>query len=231
KAYRVALNQRFYVVLRTRILLCHLVICRQVFPREGFDDLYDSLRGGMIHGQPAIHRASYSVLSNPMQAINGGWQVEVLWLINMQARQWEELLPNETQTFLNLSRADTGSDLHHYPHISTFTTNYSPQLVTLLSQQATWTVLQAAPELLDLLEMAGVSMPTPVPEYVIVTAKNVTNTFSNYSYNATTAASGKGNRTATGAVGTGFRGVSKANSTAHTPTSRAHNRTMPGTVG
>ncbi|GLI68926.1 hypothetical protein VaNZ11_013343, partial [Volvox africanus] len=120
-----------------------------------------------------------------------------------------ELLPNDTQVFLNLSRADTGSDLHHYPHISTFTTNYSPQLVTLLSQQATWTVLQAAPELLELLEMAGVSLPTPVPKNN--TAGNISNTAYNYNYNATIAASAGGNRTATRAAGTGFRGVSKTN--------------------
>ncbi len=66
------------------------------------------------------------------------------------------------------------SDLHEYPHISTYTANYSPELVTLLSQQASWTVLQAAPELLDLLESAGV---VPPPE-------------------AAAAAAGRGNATA-----------------------------------
>ncbi len=53
------------------------------------------------------------------------------------------------------------SDPHECPHIFTDTANYSPELVTLLSHQASWTVLQAAPELLDMLESAG---GVPLPE-------------------------------------------------------------------
>ena len=143
-------------------------------------------------------------------------QVEVLWLVNMQSRQWESQLPNDTQAFLNSSRDDKDrwgaaeeaacsylsgivscranrcgasphldkhtpvhtqtstshpaslrptlplpiaptppSDLRHYPYISTFTANYSPELVTLLSQQASWSLLQAAAELRELLAAAA----------------------------------------------------------------------------
>ncbi|PNW85074.1 hypothetical protein CHLRE_03g170600v5 [Chlamydomonas reinhardtii] len=127
----------------------------QVFPREGYDELYAALSGSLRSGQPALHRASYPVVDNAIQAITGGWTVEVLWLVNMQSRQWESQLPNDTQAFLNSSRDDKDSDLRHYPYISTFTANYSPELVTLLSQQASWSLLQAAAELRELLAAAA----------------------------------------------------------------------------
>ncbi|GFR41221.1 hypothetical protein Agub_g1894, partial [Astrephomene gubernaculifera] len=118
----------------------------QVFPQERYAELYNALYSSLSAGRPAVHRASYPVLDNAAQAITGGWQVEMLWLFNMQISDWEEQLPVDTRTFLNESRYKKKSDMRHYPYISTFTANYTPELVTLLSQQASWSVLQAAPE-------------------------------------------------------------------------------------
>ncbi|KAG2499381.1 hypothetical protein HYH03_002956 [Edaphochlamys debaryana] len=152
----------------------------QVFPREGYDELYAALAGSLKNGQAALHRAAYPVLDNPGQGIIGGWTVDVLWLVNMRADQWEAQLPNDTRAFLNKSRdtedrqarsvgaprgavgrgsggTRSAGDLQHYPYISTFTANYSPELVTLLSQQGAWSMLQAADELRDMLVLSGSS--------------------------------------------------------------------------
>ncbi|PNH12072.1 hypothetical protein TSOC_000999, partial [Tetrabaena socialis] len=57
----------------------------QVFPTEGYAQLYDALAQRFAAGQPSTHRAAYTVLDNPAQAVHGGWTVEVLWVFNMQA--------------------------------------------------------------------------------------------------------------------------------------------------
>lgn len=48
-----------------------------MFPREGYDELYAALSGSLRSGQPALHRASYPVVDNAIQAITGGWTVGV----------------------------------------------------------------------------------------------------------------------------------------------------------
>ncbi|GFR41215.1 hypothetical protein Agub_g1888, partial [Astrephomene gubernaculifera] len=183
----------------------------QVFPQEGYAELYGALYGGLAMGQPAIHRASYPVLDNAAQAITGGWQVEVLWLINMQSREWEDQLPNDTRTFLNDSRNDKDSDLRHYPYISTYTTRYSTELVTLLSQQASWSVLQTAPELSELLQAAQ-REATGTATAGAAASNNSTTNVHNTSRNATSGGGG-GNQTAynaTGNAGSGNASVGNA---------------------
>ncbi|KAG2499382.1 hypothetical protein HYH03_002957 [Edaphochlamys debaryana] len=136
----------------------------QVFPREGFDELYAALQERLREGRPAVHRASYTVLDNPGQAIQGGWSVDVLWVINMKVDAWEEQLPDDTRDFLKHVRNEAGSDMRHYPYINLYNTYYSRELVTLMSQQASWTTLQAAPELRDMLAQAAADTPkSPSP--------------------------------------------------------------------
>lgn len=94
-------------------------------------------------------------------------------MFNAQIKDWESALPQDTQATLNKSRTAnpgvfqqavnsvtglfsslTGNNqtnsvaqLKDYPYISTFETDYPPILVELLSQQATWQMLQLKPQL------------------------------------------------------------------------------------
>lgn len=47
----------------------------QVFPTAGYEQLYASLRKSAANGGPTYHEATYTVLTNPYQAVFGGWQV------------------------------------------------------------------------------------------------------------------------------------------------------------
>ena len=71
---------------------------------------------------------------------------------------WEKSLPQEMQDLLATHRsgkaplAPGDSSMKNYPYISTFDANYDPELVSLLSQQASWQVRYSR-EVLD--EMAS----------------------------------------------------------------------------
>lgn len=47
----------------------------QVFPTAAYQQLYDGLLQTTLSGGPTYHLANYTVLTNPYQAIFGGWQV------------------------------------------------------------------------------------------------------------------------------------------------------------
>jgi hypothetical protein len=50
-------------------------MCVQVFPTEGYARLHEDIKTTTASGGPVYHRAKYTVLANPFQAISGGWQV------------------------------------------------------------------------------------------------------------------------------------------------------------
>eukprot|EP00775_Hariotina_reticulata_P012591 gene12591-12723_t len=76
----------------------------QVFPRAGYDELYTALRAQTLAGGPTYHLASYTVLTNPYQAVFGGWKVTVLWVVSQQQTSWEAALPEDTRQTLQASR-------------------------------------------------------------------------------------------------------------------------------
>lgn len=49
--------------------------CLQVFPKSGYQELYDGLRRTTAAGGPTHHLANYTVLTNNHQGVWGGWQV------------------------------------------------------------------------------------------------------------------------------------------------------------
>jgi hypothetical protein len=53
-------------------------------------------------------------------------------------------------------------ELKMYPYISTFDANYSPELVGLLSQQASWQMLQLRPQLQQLVAGSSAAVAAPV---------------------------------------------------------------------
>jgi hypothetical protein len=59
---------------------------------------------------------------------------------------WEDALPQQMQKLLATHRdggallAPGDTSMKNYPYISTYDANYDPELVSLLSQQASWQV-------------------------------------------------------------------------------------------
>ncbi|KAF6255568.1 hypothetical protein COO60DRAFT_1661215 [Scenedesmus sp. NREL 46B-D3] len=137
----------------------------QVFPTSAWPELYGALNLSVAQGGPAHHLADYTVQDNPYLAVHGGWQVRVLWVFNAQQTNWEQQLPADTRALLDSSRTRRGGlydqdgasdaerdgkgkpELKMFPYISTLEANYSPELVGLLSQQATWQLLQLQEQL------------------------------------------------------------------------------------
>jgi hypothetical protein len=78
--------------------------------------------------------------------------VDVLWLLNTKAKEWEDALPEDTRFLLTHPEANRGdgASLKSYPYVSTFDANYSPFLTSLLSQQASWTAMAARSQLQDM---------------------------------------------------------------------------------
>ena len=89
--------------------------------------------------------------------IKGNYTVNVLWFFNSFTKNFEKQLPEETQaaisglrdrpsplgndSFKDLNPLDTA--LQEYPLASTSILNWSPELTTLMSQQASWMVYEA----------------------------------------------------------------------------------------
>lgn len=79
------------------------------------------------------------VLPNSFHGVRGNYQVNVLWLLNGQSTQWEAALPKATQQWLVAKRDATSGPLKGYPNA--YNVLQAPvELVTLLSQQASWAV-------------------------------------------------------------------------------------------
>ena len=96
--------------------------------------------------------------------VKGGYSVKVLWLLNSYNKGFEEQLPKETQHAINRTRDypsallkalqdinPLDSGLHDFPLVDTSALDYTPQLATLMSQQASWMVYEAKKQILDVL--------------------------------------------------------------------------------
>jgi hypothetical protein len=99
--------------------------------------------------------------------VKGNYTVTVLWLLNSNVKDFEAALPKPMQKELEKARTNQGlgkaledlnpldaTSLASFPLVSTFAMNWSPELVTLVSQQASWTVYQARKEIESLLKAA-----------------------------------------------------------------------------
>jgi hypothetical protein len=104
-----------------------------------------------------------NVIPNPAICIRGNHQVEILFIVNSYSAEWESLLPAETQQKMSddNSTSPLGQqlmeinvepmNLRNFPYIPVSRLKFSPLLVGLLAQQATWNVLQNRSEIEDLL--------------------------------------------------------------------------------
>jgi hypothetical protein len=87
------------------------------------------------------------VLPNAFQGIQGGYSVNVLWVLNGASSAWEQQLPEQTQIWLDQQRKDTAGPYAAYPGVLSRTDMPAP-LLSLLSQQASWS-LQASKDVVQ----------------------------------------------------------------------------------
>uniref|UniRef100_A0A383VT98 Uncharacterized protein n=1 Tax=Tetradesmus obliquus TaxID=3088 RepID=A0A383VT98_TETOB len=127
----------------------------QVFPKEGYTQFYNSMVSKLKAGQAPSIKQSLKVLPNPFLGIAGGYTANVLWLLNVKDTTWESALPKDTKKLLEDFRKGRGigarkdaastiyASLKEFPYITTFAMDYSPELTQMLSQMASYTVMQS----------------------------------------------------------------------------------------
>ena len=101
--------------------------------------------------QTVMHRETYRVLDNVFYGIEGGWEVNVLWVYNERVKDWEEKLPPRIRSMIG-----QGS-LGNFPHYKTYFQNppaiidLSAKQVSLLAHLSCWNVLENAHQFRDIL--------------------------------------------------------------------------------
>jgi hypothetical protein len=110
-------------------------------------------------GQPPSIKQTLKVLPNPFLGISGGYTANVLWLLNVKDETWESALPKDTKKMLEDYRRGRGigakkdavstlyASLKDFPYITTFAMDYSPELTQMMSQMASYTVMQSGKDI------------------------------------------------------------------------------------
>jgi hypothetical protein len=99
-----------------------------VFPQADYQPLADGLLAARQAGASVMHKDRYDVLANPFWGIDGGWQVQILWVYNERVPEWESQLPAGTSSLIG------AGSLHNFPHYKTFRQN-SPAVIDLRPEQ------------------------------------------------------------------------------------------------
>jgi hypothetical protein len=135
----------------------------QVFPKEGYTQFYNAMVAKLKAGQPPSIKQTLKVLPNSFLGIAGGYTTNLLWLLNVKDTTWEAALPKDTKKMLENFRKDKGlaakkdkistlyASLKDFPYITTFAMDYSPELTQMMSQMASYTVMQSEKEIKSLL--------------------------------------------------------------------------------
>ena len=108
-------------------------------------------------------------------------QADVLWVFNQQAKNWEDSLPKATRTKLETEREglviangvvprETATrqslgnwgrinTLHRFPYFTTYALDYNNAATNMLSQLASWVMVEAGVEIKDMMRKAGSVKP------------------------------------------------------------------------
>ena len=110
-----------------------------VFDESKYDDLVNGLRSAKESKQTVMFKDTYAVKANPHYGIEGGWDVEVLWVYNERVKEWEKELPAEVKNRI-------GNELANFPHYKTVFQNkpkvidLKPEEVNLLAHLSSWNI-------------------------------------------------------------------------------------------
>jgi hypothetical protein len=146
----------------------------QVFPKEGYLQFYNTMVAKLKAGKPPVIKQTLQVLPNAFLGINGGYTTNLMWLLNVMDKTWEAALPKDTKKMLENFRKGRGlgakrdavstlsASLKDFPYISTFAMDYSAELTQMMSQLASYTVMQSEQEIKAMLAAAAPQVQQPV---------------------------------------------------------------------
>lgn len=112
-----------------------------VFPKTKYERLVNNLKTAKGAGLSVMFRDTYRVRKARHYGIEGGWNVEVLWVYNERVKTWEDKLRPEIRDSIG-----SGS-LGSFPHYKTFFQNppavidLSAKQVNLLAHLSCWNVV------------------------------------------------------------------------------------------
>merc|ERR1719329_1587686 len=86
-----------------------------VFPKADIKDVMCGLQTLKNAGRPAVFNKTHRVLNNNWWGIQGGYDVEVVYVYNDHCTDFEHSLPEDTQQHIN---AGLGHGFHNYPFMS-----------------------------------------------------------------------------------------------------------------
>jgi hypothetical protein len=144
----------------------------QVFPKEDYTQFYNAMVAKVKAGKPAVIKQTLQVLPNSYLGIKGGYKTNLMWVLNVKDTTWEAALPQDTKKMLDDFRKGRGigakrdkistlyASLKDFPYISTFAMDYSAELTQMMSQLASYTVMQSEQEIKSMLAAAA----TPVQQ-------------------------------------------------------------------
>ncbi|HSG16533.1 MAG TPA: hypothetical protein VLE70_09445 [Anaerolineae bacterium] len=100
-----------------------------VFPSGQYSALVDGLLAAKREGRSLLFKDTYRVQDNAFHGIEGGWDVEVLWVYNERVPAWESALSAAIR-----DQIGHGS-LERFPHFKTMGEN-KPAIIDLRPEQA-----------------------------------------------------------------------------------------------
>jgi hypothetical protein len=145
-----------------------LAIYMQVFPNEDYTQFYNTMVANVKAGKPPVIKQTLQVRPNSYLGIKGGYKTNLLWVLNVKDTTWEAALPQDTKKMLDDFRKGRGigakrdkistlyASLKDFPYISTFAMDYSAELTQMMSQLASYTVMQSEQEIKSMLAAAAI---------------------------------------------------------------------------
>lgn len=97
--------------------------------------------------------------------VAGGYQVNVLWVLNGRSEQWEDALSEQTRRWLAKQRAAPSGPYRGYPSVQHASEAPAP-LISLLSQQASWSFRAKRGLVADFLASAAGTTSGPGEEVI-----------------------------------------------------------------
>eukprot|EP00931_Biecheleriopsis_adriatica_P017564 TRINITY_DN12554_c0_g1_i2.p1 TRINITY_DN12554_c0_g1~~TRINITY_DN12554_c0_g1_i2.p1 ORF type:complete len:573 (-),score=96.76 TRINITY_DN12554_c0_g1_i2:75-1793(-) len=126
---------------------------QRVFPPEKWEEFLTTAQRLEVEDKPVAFNMRLPVLRNDLQGVEGGYEADVFFIANTMPSAWKNSLPSASQDVLEGKGSfGTRKVVDGFPGISTHILDYEPEMVNLLSQLASWTMLQQEEELSNLIK-------------------------------------------------------------------------------
>jgi len=115
----------------------------QVFEKDALGPVLCDFKTKILAGRPAVSKSSYTIVDNSWWGIEGGWEAHVIFVYNSKSTNFENKLPEDTQS--ELAKGDEGA-FAHYPFYRTMwqnppnSSNLHGNQVKLLAAQGEYVV-------------------------------------------------------------------------------------------